>query len=372
MVKTKIIRVPADRQVASAATLGAAALLNGQLVAFATETVYGIAALAAHSGAIRRLRELKHRPSRPFTVHMGNPDELGKYVAKVPAAARRLIDRTWPGPVTLLLPTGGKLADPKLNKAGLHKLLCSQGVIGLRCPDSPVAQTMLSAVAQPVVAPSANPVGSPSARNGEEVLATLNGKIDLLIDSGPTRYGKDSTIVRVDGGRWEVVREGVIDTATLAEIMKIQILFVCAGNTCRSPMAVGLAKAFLAQQLNCSTDKLEDRGWALASAGVAATQSGAATPEAVHAAKVLGADISDHRSRPLTKELITQADMIFCMTDGQVDVVREMAPSAADKVRRLDVSGPIADPIGAGPDIYRKVADRIRVAVRKKLKESLK
>jgi len=371
MAGTEIIRVSDDQQV-SAAAAGAAAVREGRLVGFATETVYGIAALATDEQAMRRLRALKSRPKRPFTVHVGDPADVSRYVADVPPAGRKLIDRTWPGPVTLLLPVGRKLADAKLNQAGMRKVLCSKGIIGLRCPATPLAQAMLTAVDGPVVAPSANPVGSPPPRSGEEVLASLNGKIDLLIDSGPTRYGKDSTIVRIDGRQWKIVREGVVDAAALAEIMTRRIVFVCTGNTCRSPIAVGLAEAYLAKRLKCAAEELTRRGWEVSSAGVAAANGAPATAEAIHAAKVLGGDIARHRSQPVTKELINDADVIFCMTQRHVADVCRLVPAAAAKARRLDPNGDVSDPIGCGPEVYGRTAERLRDAIWTVLTEIVK
>lgn len=371
MAATQIIRVDDAEQVAAAAA-GAAAIRAGQLVGFATETVYGIAAMATDAEAMHRLRELKSRPKRPFTVHMGDPAQVRRYVAGVPVAAEKLIARTWPGPVTLLLQTGGKLTDAKLNKAGLHKKLCSKGVIGLRCPQGKLVEAMLSAVSDPVVAPSANLVGAPSARNAQEVLATLDGKIDLLIDSGPTLHQQDSSIVLFDGEQWTVVREGVVARETLAEIMMRRIVFVCTGNTCRSPMAEGLARAYLAGRLNCQPGELSDHGWQVHSAGMSAIGGDAAMPDAIHAAKVLGANIAEHRSQALTKELINDSDMILCMTARHVAAVLRSVPSAADKVRLLDGGRDIADPIGGGPDVYGRIAKRLRHAVDNTLEESLK
>jgi len=356
----------------SAAAAGGEALPEGRLVGFATETVYGTAVLATNEQAIRRLRKLKSRPRRPFTVHIGDPADVSRYVADLPPPGRKLIERTRPGPVTLLLPVGRKLAEAKLNKAGMRKVLCSKGMIGLRCPATPLAQAMLTAVDGPVVAPSANPVGSPSPRSGEEVLATLNGKIDLLIDSGPTRYGKDSTIVRIDGEDWKIVREGVVDATTLTEIMTRRIVFVCTGNTCRSPIAAGLAEAYLAERLKCAADEVAGHGWQISSAGVAAANGAPPTAEAIHAAKVLGADIARHRSRPVTKELINDADMVFCMTQRHVADVCRLVPAAAAKARRLDPNGDVPDPIGCAPEVYRRTAERLRDAIWTALTESLK
>jgi len=344
---------------AAAAREGAKALRAGKLVAFATETVYGVGALATNAAALERLRELKSRPARPFSVHMGQAADAGRYVGRIPSETRRLMGKGWPGPVTILLPTGGALADGRLQKAGLHEVLTSDGVIALRCPDESVARALLSAVKGPVVASSANPARQRSPRDAEEVLDKLNGQIDMLIDSGPTRYGRDSTIVRFDGEELTIVRKGVYSQRILRSLIRRTILFVCTGNTCRSPMAAGLAKRILAERLGCSAGELRGRGIEVQSAGLFAGGGARPTPEAIAAAKARGADIARHRSRKLTAELIRRADVVFCMTDLHVDEARRLVPSAARRIRRLDEGGDITDPIGGGARVYDRTAGRM-------------
>jgi len=361
-VATRIIHVNSDRDVAPAAEEGAKALRKGKLVGFPTETVYGVAALATHGEAMERLRELKSRPARPFSVHLGRPKDARRYVRNLPDAAERLIRRAWPGPVTLLVSTAGQLADGRLRRRkGLHERLCYRNTIGLRCPDEPVAAAMLSRIALPVVAPSANLAGGPSPRSAEDVAAELDGRIDLLLDAGPTRHGADSTIVRYTAKGWRVVREGVLDAEAVGRMTRRTILFVCTGNTCRSPMAEGIARKALADRLGCSVRKLEECGYVVRSAGLFGGGGGAAS-DAVAAARAFGADISRHRSRPLTNELIRQADLVFCMTGSHVADVLRMAPDAQEKVRRMDPRRDVADPIGGGPSAYRRAAKQIAKA----------
>ncbi len=368
---TRVLQASSSRQVASAAKRGAEALRAGEIVAFATETVYGLAALASDAGAVGRLRKLKSRRRRPFTVHVGDPGEADRYVRDIPDPARRLIARAWPGPLTLLLPVGGKLADASLRRAGLYDTLCFRDVIGLRCPDEPVALAMLSACDMPVVATSANLAAERPARTAGEVLAHLDERIDLLIDSGPTKHGKASTIVRVDAAGWEIVRQGAFGPRAIRRMLKRRFLFVCTGNTCRSPMAAGLVRKMLAERLGCKVSQLRSADVEVVSAGVFAAGGASATAESVAAVAERGADISHHRSRKLTERLIEASDIVFCMTKSHEAQVRRMAPSAAEKVRRLTASGDIPDPIGGGLEVYRRTARKIEEALERLLEEGL-
>ena len=371
LMTTRVIHADSPRRIAAAAREGAEAIRAGKLVGFATETVYGVGALATDASAMKRLRELKSRPERPFTVHLGDPSDAERYVRDLPDVARRLTAKAWPGPLTLLVPVGGKLADAKLRKAGLYKKLCHRDVIGLRCPDAPVARKMLSAVTMPVVAPSANLAGEPSPRAAADVLASLEGRIDLLIDSGPARHGKDSTVVLVDGEEWKIVRKGVYDERSVWRLLKRNYLFVCTGNTCRSPMAAGIAKRAIAEHLGCKVSQLRGRGVEVGSAGILAGEGARATDEAIAAARQRGADISRHRSRKLTTELIGAADLILCMTDFHVEQVRRTAPSPDARAQRLDTSGGVSDPMGGGSGVYRRTARQIENALAKLLKKGL-
>ncbi len=352
-------------QVADAAHKGVLALKKGRLVGFATETVYGVAALATCDEGMDRLRELKNRPARPFSLHLGSPKDVRHYVLHLPDSAELLIRRGWPGPVTLVVPAGGQLADARLRRRqGLYERLCQDGLIGLRCPDEPVAKAMLSGISLPVVAPSANLAGRPSPRSAAEVLEDLDGKIDLLIDSGPTRHGTDSTIIRCGEAGWEVLRAGVYDADSIRRMMTRTYLFVCTGNTCRSPMAAGLARNILAETLGCKVGDLPRHAVKVLSAGISAADGARATPQAVEAARALGADISRHRSQNLTRELINEADVVFCMTDSHVYQAGQIARQDAHKIRKLDDHGDVPDPVGGSVDVYHAVAVRMKKALR--------
>ena len=328
--------------------------------------------MATNRRAVRRLRKLKSRPRGPFSVHLSGPEEVRRYVKDIPLRAEWLMAKIWPGPVTILLDTDGRFPDKKLQCAsGLYQELTAHGVIGLRCPDEPLARRMLAQAPGSIIAPSANQRGALSPRSAEDVLRTLDGKIDLLIDSGPSRYGKDSSIVRIEGNEWRVLRKGVYDERMLGRCMRRKIMFVCTGNTCRSPIAAGLAKKYLAERLGLRVGQLRSGGVEVFSAGLFASSGGRPTPEAVQAARQRGADITRHRSRKITPDLIKSCDTVFCLTGFHVDEVKRLAGDSANGIFLLDEKREVPDPIGGGAKIYEHTAEHIERALRKRIAEGI-
>ena len=168
-------------------------LRGGGLVAFPTETVYGLGADATNPQAIARLNQVKGRPpEKPYSLHLHSIDQLDGLVASVPPVASRLMERFWPGPLTIVIPSNnGK-------------------TIGFRLPDHPIAHAFLQAGGVPIAAPSANRSGQPPPIDAQEVLAALDGSVDCVLDGGPTRLGRESTVVEIVGSRVEIRREGAI------------------------------------------------------------------------------------------------------------------------------------------------------------------
>ena len=346
-------------------------LMKGGIVAFPTETVYGLGVLATDAAAVQRLRVLKGRPKSPFTVHISKPSEVRWYVKDVPVLARALIYKAWPGAVTILLPVDREFPKRTLRDSDLFNRIAPEGIVGLRCPDDPIAQVLLGKPGKPILATSANYAGQKPATSGKEVIRELEGKVDVLIDAGPTRYKKASTIVSFCRDSYRIVREGVYDANAIAQLTSRRILFVCTGNTCRSPMAAALARKMLAEQIGCSEDELERFGQEILSAGVWAVSGSRASDYAFQAVAKFGGHLEKHHARKLTSSLINWADVIFCMCRRHVDEVIQKVPDAAGKTFLLDESDDIKDPIGGNLQKYLQVAKRIRRNLNKRVKENL-
>jgi L-threonylcarbamoyladenylate synthase len=191
--------------------LAAKILLKGGLVAFPTETVYGLGGLAMDPGAVRRLFRAKGRPAaHPVIVHSANSEEAFRLCREVPEPARVLAARFWPGPLTLILP---KADQVPLEVTG------GQDRVGIRVPAHSVALALLYQVGQPLAAPSANRFGKVSPTRADHVRKDLGRRVDLILDGGPCRVGVESTIVAFEDGRARVLRPGGIPVETLEAVL---------------------------------------------------------------------------------------------------------------------------------------------------------
>ena len=224
------------------------ALSSGQIIAFPTETVYGLAASAFKPEAVERLWEIKGRdPNKPFALALKSYEEALDYVPQMTPTAKRLARRCWPGPVTLVMDVDPQSVVHQLEPAVVSSTI-PNGTIGLRVPDYDLALQILRLCAGPIVLTSANRSGSPAAINGRQVMDQLDGDVNLVIDGGDTRYQDASTVVKVDD-TIKVLRQGVVKESTIRELTDFVALVVCTGNTCRSPMAEAIMKMQFAKQL---------------------------------------------------------------------------------------------------------------------------
>jgi protein-tyrosine phosphatase len=353
--------------------LRAAELLRGGgLVVLPTETVYGIAGVLSHPSAKQRLKDFRGTGDKPFTVHLAHRDQAERLLGPVNDLGKRMMTKLWPGPVGLIfeVPAERRAAVAKeLNVA--EGDLYDGSTITLRCPDHPVTSDVLGEVNHPIVLTVASADGSDSAHRVDQFAQEVDGKVDLVIDAGPSQITKPSTLVRVYDDRYEIVRSGIYDERIIERLMRTTVLFVCSGNTCRSPMAEAIARRVLSDKLNISEADLEKKGINVTSAGASAMFGARAAQPAIEVVRTMGGDLSKHRSKPLSVELIHEADVIFTMSRGHAQAVAALVPSAVEKTMTLDPSADIEDPIGGDLSLYNEVASQLKSLIEQRLAEKI-
>lgn len=370
-METKIIKINPAKIDAAEIKKAAELVDAGGLAAFPTETVYGIAC-RVEAKSLAKLDNLKGRnPDKHYTLHIGRVSDVEKYVPTIGLRAKKLIKNCWPGPLTIVFElTESDIEKQKKNlKKEVFEHLYKDNSIGIRCPDNAIALMLLQETKYPVVAPSANVTGQPAAADAEQVLAQFSGQIDLLLDGGPCKYKKSSTVVKIGKNGLEILREGAYSKEKLEEISKVKFLFVCTGNTCRSPMAEGMFRKFLAEKLQCKVDQLDKIGYKVSSAGLMDLAGSPASEEAIAACAAKGIDIKAHKSTALTRQLVEENDFVFAMTRIHCERAAALCPEAANKCILLAGNKEIFDPISQSQQVFNECAESIEQAVKERIRE---
>jgi L-threonylcarbamoyladenylate synthase len=200
-----------ERDLEARVRAAAAALRRGGIVAYPTETFYGLGALARDAGAVRRLAAVKGRPDGKPLPLLAADRAAVEEVARLDGAAARLAERLWPGPVTLVLPARDGL--PAEISAGT-------GTVGIRVPGSEVARALAREAGSAIVSTSANLSGAPPPTRAEDLAPELAARLDHVLDTGPSPGGAPSTVVAVDGDVLRIVREGAVPREALERALR--------------------------------------------------------------------------------------------------------------------------------------------------------
>jgi L-threonylcarbamoyladenylate synthase len=263
-----MVGVIASREIENAV----AVLRRGGLVAFPTETVYGLGADATNATALARLYDVKQRPpDHPVIVHVGDAGALDEWARDVNPAARALADACWPGPLTLVVRRAPHVLDAVTG---------GQDTVGVRVPDQRVALALLQAFGGGLAAPSANRYGRVSPTSAEDVKADLADDVDLVLDDGPCAVGVESTIVDCSRARLAILRLGAVTRERVEDITKDTVELLTGGEIAAPGTRPG-HYAPVARVVLVEREQLERRAAALAAEGLRVGILAVSPPDAV-------------------------------------------------------------------------------------------
>ncbi len=326
-------------------------LKSGGVVAVPTETVFGLVADARNEEAVRKIYSIKERPEdKPFTAFVRDVELVEKLGEYSHPGVVNLIEKFMPGPLTIILKAGSDAPPPIISK---------EEKVGIRIPDHPVVKEILEKIDFPLASTSANISGKPPLFSFKDVKRILGDKVDYVVEEDASGQ-LPSTVLDVSGSVPVLKRKGPISLldieGTLGDEIKfsgdliLDIIFLCTGNTCRSPMAAWILKNKLGEELILNVE--------VVSRGTDAASGMPMNEFAVEVLKEKGYRVGPHFSQRLTESDIKAADIIYCMEKYHLERVKEMSDKNVAKMFSPD-GEEVPDPIGHQLSFYRIVREMI-------------
>ena len=244
---------------------------------------------------------------------------------------------------------------PEASRAGV----VGDGRLRLRVPGHQLLADCMRMLPGPVMLAEPESGGS-LAVTAADVVSWAGSVVSLIIDDGRTQYAQPPSTIELSDRGFRMVRPGVVGEEALRRLSSLMVLFVCTGNTCRSPMAEALFRIMAAERLGCEPEEIERHGVVVASAGLAAWGGGPASTGAVEAMREMGGNLGGHESQPLTESLVAQADVILTMTASHRAAILAQFPEAGGRLAMLSPDRrDVIDPVGGSIDTYRSCARQI-------------
>ncbi len=333
-------------------------LRDGGIIAFPTDTVYGIGCDSTNERAIERTYRLKRRArNKPLIIFIPSSDGLNKIASTRTGEAKVLSKNFWPGPLSLVL---------KAKKDCTIK--AEDGTVGVRVPDEEHILTILNNYPRPLATTSCNVENSPTLSNSNDVRMVFGNSIDLIIDGVIPEPALPSTVVSISPPR--LLRRGKLSVFEIEKRtgirfppalgIKIGILFLCSANLCRSQMAEGVAR-----KMGCNDNIF------VGSAGINAVDGLLPSFFAVQVMQEEDVDISKQVSRRVSRKILYDYDLILCMEEEDRQWIASNYPEVSERVflitkyGREDLGEDISDPSGGSIELYRRTRDRIRDEVKR-------
>ena len=356
-------------------------LAQGGLVALPSETGYVVAGVSSNSKSLAGLKrwadQSKSKYHAPlFCLIFGHKHEAEDYLFDEDPLSYKLAFRCWPGPMEIIVQPhliNSRTSLMSVLPRELQDFFEGNSYFTLACSQHKTLQLVRQMLNAPLVGfrPLINDPSSVTGLTCKPLYdsATISKFVGeepiLVVEDAPSRFLQSPTLISTKHNKIEIVVNGAISETSINRIAGEYFLFVCTGNTCRSPMAEGYFRHYLAEKLSCKPDELLDKGFIVSSAGLSTMNGYPASQEAIDYLAELSIDISMHSSKMMTHEMLDQADRIYTMTKGHLSSILSQRPDLTSKVSLISPQGTdIADPIGGSAEEYEECAKQIEQCVK--------
>ncbi len=315
-------------------------LTSGRSVCLSNESSCAVLASALENSI--DLDEGEERTSKHSVLLHRDVASARDFLAETSPVAKRLMSKCWPGSVRLVFrqELDERLLS-QLSPSAQRSFQAGNGLC-LCVPSSPLLHGVLQQVPFPLL-------------RVELDKKNRNRQSGLTIVDSDSQSIESEAEIHIDGDRWELVKPSGLRSVDVARMTTTHYLFICTGNTCRSPMAEAIFRQLLAERFDCDESRLGEHGFEIGSAGLAAGVGAPASPESVEVCRVHGVDLTHHASQPLTEELLLAADKVFTMTEGHRESILSRYPELESLIELLSRNGQdVSDPIGWGMAAYQQ------------------